>query len=239
MAFFQSKRRGLFVGEAGIDYDLNRWYSGTITKVLAGEDGEGVQKRNPKTNEPEFWPKSGDPKLQIEVELQTQYKDGPLDDGTRWVFIDKSGMTRPGSIFFETLQALREANAPMELEIGAKLAVMVTGFEPDKDNPKIQYKRWDVAYKRPEHPKAGAFFDKDAERQQVEPAPQQREPERQPQNRQEGWQPSARQPQVSHQPAPTNESPWESERREQPSNGASRMPWDDEPVAATQSSPFD
>jgi hypothetical protein len=225
MGFFQGKRRALFFG----DPVLNEWRHG---KVLSFEERE---KRNYHTGEPEHWAKSGNPKMQYEVALQTDYRDpdDPLDDGVRWVFIEKVGYKQIGSLYRETLDAIKAAGGPMDLEVGADFACMIVGLEEDPKNPKIQYKRWKVAYRRPDE---GAFF------RNAEPDETSQQAPTQPPN----WQPGARQPAnggsgTSSSPAATTAAPtgtpedaefaaYQAWRREQTQRAAQFVATSDKPA---------
>lgn len=223
MGFFQGKRRALFVG----DPVLNEWRHGIILSF------EEKQKKDFYTGEPVYWPKSGNEKMQYEVELQTDYRDpdDPLDDGKRWVFIEKVGYKQVGSLYRETLDAIKAAGGPMDLEVGAKFACMIVELVPNDKNPKNPYKRWKVAYQRPDE----ASFFKNDEADQEAPA--------QPPN----WQPGARQPAnggsgTSSSPAATTAAPtgtpeddefaaFQAWRRQQTQRAAQLVATSDKPAA--------
>lgn len=90
------------------------------------------------TNQPDFYD-NGDPKMQILVPLSTEERDTAEDDGERILYVSSHNMRRAIS------SAIRDAGA-LDLEVGGKLTVTFTGFDPNSKNPANPAKLYTAAY---------------------------------------------------------------------------------------------
>jgi hypothetical protein len=70
------------------------------------------QTRKQGTNEPEFWPKSNEPKQTLVFVVQTDQRTGPDDDGIRRLFLDKNYTNVPDSQWSVFADAIEKAGAP-------------------------------------------------------------------------------------------------------------------------------
>lgn len=96
------------------------------------------------TGKPAVWP-SGEPKLQVLVDLQTEEKDDPDDDGERTLYVSSNSMKHAIG------KAIRDAGAK-DLEVGGTLTVTYTGNDPQSKNPANPKKLYTAQYSRPESP---------------------------------------------------------------------------------------
>lgn len=122
------------------------------------------------TNNPAVWP-SGEPKMQIIVNLQTQERDDPDDDGERTLYVASNALKHAIG------KAIRDAGAK-DLEVGGTLTVTYSGNDPQSKNPQNPKKLYTAVYQKPD----GVF----AQQPAAQPAPQpgyqpQQQPAAQPQ----------------------------------------------------------
>ncbi len=90
------------------------------------------------TQTPDTWP-DGSPKMQILVSLQTDLAEDENDDGGRTLYVASKHMKRA------IAQAMRDAKA-QDVEIGGKLTVSFTGFDPNSKNPQNPAKLYTASY---------------------------------------------------------------------------------------------
>ena len=93
------------------------------------------------TQEPDFWP-NGDPKMQILIDLQTDRREDPQDDGERTLYVASKNMKRAIS------DAIRAAGAT-DLLPGGVLTVQYVGNSPASKNPANPAKMYAAQYTAP------------------------------------------------------------------------------------------
>lgn len=93
------------------------------------------------TQEPDFWP-NGDPKMQILIDLQTDRREDPQDDGERTLYVASKNMKRAIS------DAIRAAGAT-DLLPGGVLTVQYVGNNPASKNPANPAKMYAAQYTAP------------------------------------------------------------------------------------------
>lgn len=127
-------------GSKGLKFPtIGTSHSGTITS-----EPRERQQTEFSTGQPAVWP-SGEPKMQILVDLQTEEKDDPDDDGERTLYVSSNGMKHAIG------KAIRDAGAK-DLEVGGTLTVTYTGNDPQSKNPQNPKKLYTAQYSRPESP---------------------------------------------------------------------------------------
>jgi hypothetical protein len=176
---------------------------------VVGASIQGTVKSTPRerqqtkynTQEPAFWP-NGDPMMQILVDLQTDQRADPNDDGERTLYVASKHMKRAIS------DAIRAAGAS-DLLPGGVLTVQYVGNDPASKNPQNPAKLYSAQYTAPtsafaQQPAAAAPVPQPAaapQQQYVDPAQPAFAGQVIPQPQAPAPVPSAPQP-VQQQPAP-------------------------------------
>jgi hypothetical protein len=93
------------------------------------------------TQEPDFWP-NGDPKMQILVDLQTDRREDPNDDGERTLYVASKNMKKAIG------EAIRAAQAT-DIMPGGTLTVTYVGNDPASKNPQNPAKLYQAQYTAP------------------------------------------------------------------------------------------
>lgn len=156
-------------------------HKGTLTEI-----GEKHQCRDFNTGEPEFWPKSNDPKMQAKLTFDTDERDpsDPQDDGKRTLFVVENG--KQGSMLAAIRDAVKAAGGK-DLRVGGVLTLTFAGHDPNSANPRNPRKLYRAVWEEPAG--GGGMFQQQAP--QAPQAPQQQ------------WQPQTPAPQQPQQaPAP-------------------------------------
>lgn len=131
-------------GSKGLKFPtIGTTHTGTITS-----EPRERQQTEYGTGKPAVWP-SGEPKMQILVDLQTEEKDDPDDDGERTLYVSSNSMKHAIG------KAIRDAGAK-DLEVGGTLTVTYTGNDPQSKNPQNPKKLYQATYVRPASPFAQA-----------------------------------------------------------------------------------
>lgn len=130
MSLFDSSSKGVKFDAVGT----------TITGTVKSAPRERQQTKFG-SQEPDFWP-NGDPKMQILVDLQTDQRADPGDDGARTLYVASSNMKRAIS------DAIRAAGAP-DLQPGGVLTVQYVGNDPASKNPQNPAKMYAAQYTAP------------------------------------------------------------------------------------------
>ena len=136
--------------------------AGVITEI-SDQKHATKYNRDPKApKELDYW-KSGDPKMEVWVTVQTQDRDpqDPEDNGYRTIVVTVN--QKPGGQLAAIMDACEAVGAETPLP-GGFLALTFTGFDPNSDNPQNPRKLFAAQYKAPA-PGGGAFT-------QQQPAPQ-------------------------------------------------------------------
>lgn len=152
-------------------------HHGTITRI-----SDPLQARKYGTDEPDTW-RSGKPKMQVCVTLQTGEVDPSVEDHAGewglWVLNDFSRPEKslfPDSLLHAIQKAVAKTGAP-DLEPGGTLTVEFYGTDPESKNPANPRKMYRAAYQPPAA--GGGMFagaeepDPTAQVQQEPPAAQQ------------------------------------------------------------------
>lgn len=216
MGFFQERRASMTAG-----MEIGETRTGTIIGA------EEEQVRNYDDGKPAFWD-DGRERKQLVIQLECEPDpDDPLDNGMRYLFVERTSAKKTGSLYQAIIAALKEAEAPaLDIQPGAKLAVKKSGTAPSQ-NPKFKDRiMWKAWYKLPD-PKDTRFFSgDDPEDDNVD---EHDEPPRRSHHDRD-WKPSARHPdngreevqRAARKVATSDESdddsddmPWENERRPQ------------------------
>ncbi|MGW9345559.1 hypothetical protein ACWGR3_28820 [Streptomyces albidoflavus] len=142
MSLFNSSSKGLKFDVVGVTH------TGTV-KAAPRER----QQTKFGSQDPDFWP-NGDPKMQILVDLQTDQREDPNDDGTRTLYVASGNLKRAIS------DAIRNAGAS-DLLPGGVLTVQYVGNDPASKNPANPAKMYAAQYTAPTsafvaHPAAAA-----------------------------------------------------------------------------------
>lgn len=127
MSLFESSSKGLKFDTIGVTH------TGTVKSAPRER-----QQTKFGTQEPDFYP-NGDPKMQILVDLQTELRDDPNDDGERTLYVASKNMKRA------IAQAIREAGAD-DLTVGGVLTVTYVGNDPASKNPANPAKLYQAKY---------------------------------------------------------------------------------------------
>ncbi len=127
MSLFESSSKGLKFDTIGVTH------TGTVKSAPRER-----QQTKFGTQEPDFYP-NGDPKMQILVDLQTELRDDPNDDGERTLYVASKNMKRA------IAQAIREAGAN-DLTVGGVLTVTYVGNDPASKNPANPAKLYQAKY---------------------------------------------------------------------------------------------
>ncbi|NLP82616.1 hypothetical protein HF576_02020 [Microbacterium sp. CFH 90308] len=130
MSLFDSSNKGLKFDQIGVSH------SGTVKSAPRER-----QQTKFGSQEPDFWP-NGDPKMQILVDLQTNEREDPNDDGTRTLYVASKNMKRAIS------DAIRAAGAS-DILPGGVLTVQYVGNDPASANPANPAKLYAVQYTAP------------------------------------------------------------------------------------------
>lgn len=133
---------------------------------------EPMQEKNFKTKEPEFWDKEQQrPKMMVGIEMQTQLKEAPEEDGTpddgRRIHFVTVDIKQGGEL--SAIQDAVEAAGAEDLAPGGRLAVWFTGYDPASANPDQPRRLFQARYAPP--PSGGGAF---------QPQGQQAQPPQQP-----------------------------------------------------------
>jgi hypothetical protein len=115
------------------------------------------QTRNQKTNEPEFWPKSGEAKQTLVFVVQTGMRTGPDDDGVRRLFLDKNYTNVPDSQWSVFADAVERAGAPGPRPGGVLLFAVLGKRKGDQNMRNV----WACQY-TPPSPEAEAYYTEQA-----------------------------------------------------------------------------
>jgi len=116
------------------------------------------------SDRPATWP-SGEPKMQILVNLETQLQEEPDDDGRRTLYVTSPKMKR--AIF----DAISNAGAD-DLKVGGMLTITFTGTDPNSKNPANPAKLYTASYVPPAPGTGSTFAPAAAPAQQAATAPQ-------------------------------------------------------------------
>lgn len=141
--------------------------AGMITEI---SDQKHATKYNRDRNAPkelDYW-KSGDPKMEVWVTVQTQERDpqDPEDNGLRTIVVTVN--QKPGGQLAAIMDACEAVGAETPLP-GGFVALTFTGFDPASDNPQNPRKLFAAQYKAPA-PGGGAFTQQQpTQAQQVQP----------------------------------------------------------------------
>ncbi|HEY9310264.1 MAG TPA: hypothetical protein VIP82_20870 [Microbacterium sp.] len=130
MSLFNSSSKGLKFDQIGV----------THTGTVKSEPRERQQTKFG-TQEPAFWP-NGDPMMQILVDLQTDQREDPNDDGARTLYVASGNMKRAIS------DAIRTAGAS-DILPGGVLTVQYVGNDPASKNPANPAKMYAAQYTAP------------------------------------------------------------------------------------------
>lgn len=130
MSLFNSSSKGLKFDQIGVAH------SGTVKSAPRER-----QQTKFGSQDPDFWP-NGDPKMQILVDLQTDQREDPNDDGTRTLYVASSNLKRAIS------DAIRQAGAS-DLLPGGVLTVQYVGNDPASKNPANPAKLYAAQYTAP------------------------------------------------------------------------------------------
>ncbi|AYN57315.1 hypothetical protein PBI_BRIDGETTE_49 [Arthrobacter phage Bridgette] len=129
--------------------------AGVITEISDQKQATKYN-RDPKApKELEFWPKSGDPKMEVWVTLQTNERDplDPEDRGLRTVVVTVN--QKPGGQLAAIMDACEAIGAETPLP-GGFLVLTFTGYDPESENAQQPRKLFAAQYKSPA-PGGGAF----------------------------------------------------------------------------------
>lgn len=126
-------------GKSATFNTIGETITGTITRAPSER-----QATKYKTTDLDFWP-SGDPKMQIQVPLQTTLRVDPDDDGVRTLYVTKS---KGDSRFRAIAEAIAAAGAG-DLAVGGILTVTYTGNDPQSQNPANPKKLYTATYAAP------------------------------------------------------------------------------------------
>lgn len=130
MSLFESSSKGVKFDTVGA----------SITGVVKSAPRERQQTKY-STQEPDFWP-NGDPKMQILVDLQTDQRVDPNDDGERTLYVASPKMRKAIG------EAIRAANAS-DILPGGTLTVTFIGNDPASKNPANPAKLYQAQYTAP------------------------------------------------------------------------------------------
>jgi hypothetical protein len=130
MSLFESSSKGVKFDTIG----------STVTGTVKAAPRERQQTKYG-TQEPDFWP-NGDPKMQILVDLQTELRQDPNDDGERTLYVASKNMKRAIG------EAIRNANAT-DILPGGVLTVAYVGNDPASKNPANPAKLYQAQYTPP------------------------------------------------------------------------------------------
>lgn len=116
---------------------------------VIGSSIQGTVKSEPRerqqtkfgTQDLAFWP-NGDPMMQVLVDLQTDRREDPTDDGERTLYVASKNMKRAIS------DAIRAAGAT-DLMVGGVLTVQFVGNDPASKNPQNPAKMYAAQYTAP------------------------------------------------------------------------------------------
>lgn len=143
--------------------------AGTITEISDQKQGTKYN-RDPKAKrELDFWP-SGDPVMEVWMNLQTQERDqqDPEDTGLRTLVITVN--QKPGGQLAAIMDACEAVGAPTPLP-GGFLALSFAGYDPNSENAQNPRKLYAAQYQAPA-PGGGAFTQQQQPVQQAQYAPQ-------------------------------------------------------------------
>ena len=130
MSLFNSSSKGLKFDQIGVTH------TGTVKSAPRER-----QQTKFGSQDPDFWP-NGDPKMQILVDLQTDQRDDPNDDGVRTLYVASGNLKRAIS------DAIRTAGAS-DLLPGGVLTVQYVGNDPASKNPANPAKMYAAQYTAP------------------------------------------------------------------------------------------
>lgn len=130
MSLFDSSSKGLKFDQIGVSH------TGTVKSAPRER-----QQTKFGSQDPDFWP-NGDPKMQILVDLQTDRRDDPNDDGERTLYVASGNMKRAIS------DAIRAAGA-QDIQPGGVLTVQYVGNDPASKNPANPAKMYAASYTAP------------------------------------------------------------------------------------------
>ncbi|MGA6128803.1 MULTISPECIES: hypothetical protein [unclassified Microbacterium] len=130
MSLFESSSKGVKFDTVGA----------SITGTVKAAPRERQQTKYG-TQEPDFWP-NGDPKMQILVDLQTDRREDPNDDGERTLYVASPKMRKAIG------EAIRAANAS-DILPGGTLTVTFIGNDPASKNPANPAKLYQAQYTPP------------------------------------------------------------------------------------------
>lgn len=130
MSLFESSNKGLKFETPGTSH------TGTV-KAAPRER----QQTKFGSQEPDFWP-NGDPKMQILVDLQTDRREDPNDDGTRTLYVASKNMKKAIG------DAIRTSGAS-DLLPGGVLTLQYVGNDPASANPANPAKLYAASYTPP------------------------------------------------------------------------------------------
>lgn len=130
MSLFDSSSKGLKFDQIGVAH------TGTVKSAPRER-----QQTKFGSQDPDFWP-NGDPKMQILVDLQTDRRDDPNDDGERTLYVASGNMKRAIS------DAIRTAGGS-DLQPGGVLTVQYVGTDPASKNPANPAKLYAAQYTLP------------------------------------------------------------------------------------------
>lgn len=149
MSLFDSSSKGLKFDTPGVSH------TGTVQSAPRER-----QQTKFGTQEPDFYP-NGDPKMQILVDLQTDYREDPNDTGERTLYVASKNMKRAIG------QAIRDAGAA-DIVPGGVLTVTYVGNDPASKNPANPAKLYQAQYTPP----SSAFAAPEAAAPQAAPVAQ-------------------------------------------------------------------
>ena len=140
--------------------------AGIITEI-SDQKHATKYNRDPKApKELDYW-KSGDPKMEVWITVQTQERDpqDPEDNGFRTIVVTVN--QKPGGQLAAIMDACEAIGAETPLP-GGFLVLTFTGFDAESDNPQNPRKLYAAQYKAPA-PGGGAFTQQQAPAQQSAP----------------------------------------------------------------------
>jgi len=154
MSVFERKSRGRNFTFGRQPVPNQTGIEGTILNL-----SEPMQEKDFVTKEPAFWDKEKTrPKNMVAITLQTGLNEGPddngePDDGSRNIYVTVD--YKPGGQL-AAIQDAMDAVGARDLEIGGKLAVWFTGYDPESKNPDNPRRLFQARYMAP--PAGGGVF---------------------------------------------------------------------------------
>lgn len=165
MSVFERKSRGRNFTFGRQPVPNQTGIEGTILNL-----SEPMQEKDFVTKEPAFWDKEKTrPKNMVAITLQTQMNEGPddngePDDGARNIYVTVD--YKPGGQL-AAIQDAMDAVGARDLEVGGRLAVWFTGYDPESKNPDNPRRLFQARYALP--PSGGGVFQQQPPAQAQQP----------------------------------------------------------------------